>query len=77
MNSPNCADDNRTVGPPLDFNLNELPVRTLIVGAVAAMLLEFVVAVPTVYGVSTWKYVLGAIGLVLFILGGRKPSPKI
>jgi hypothetical protein len=51
-------------------------VRPIIVGAVAAIVLAFVVAVPTLYGVSTWKYVLGAIGLVLFILGGRKPSPK-
>jgi len=51
-------------------------VRTTIIGAVTAIVLAFVVAVPTVYGVSTWKYVLGAIGLVLFLLGGRKPSPK-
>jgi uncharacterized membrane protein YeiH len=52
------------------------PVRLIIVGAVTAIVLAFVVAVPTVHGVSTWKYVLGAIGLVLFLLAGRNPSGK-
>ena len=51
-------------------------MRPIIIGAVGAVVLAFVVAVPTLDGVSTWKYVLGAIGLVLFILGGRNVPPE-
>jgi hypothetical protein len=43
------------------------------------MTVAFTVAVPSVYGISTWKYVLAAIGLMLFVLAGRdtptRPSP--
>ncbi len=40
----------------------------ILVAAVAAVLL----AVPEIAGVATWKWVLGAIGLALFLAGGRK-----
>jgi hypothetical protein len=35
--------------------------------------LAFTVAVPSVFGISTWKYVLAAVGLMLFLLAGRNP----
>ena len=53
-----------------------LPVRRTIIGALTAIALAFAMAVPTVRGISTWKYLLGAIGLALFLLAGRNPSPK-
>lgn len=53
-----------------------LPMRTIIIGALTAAALAFVVAVPSVGGISTWKYILGAIGLALFVLAGRNPSTR-
>jgi hypothetical protein len=47
----------------------------LIAGAfIAAALLAFMAIVPAVGGIATWKIVLGLIGLVLFVMGGRGPS---
>ena len=44
-----------------------------VAGAVAAAaVMAAVLAVPEIGGVATWKWVLGAIGLVLFAAGGRK-----
>jgi hypothetical protein len=48
--------------------------RTLAVGATIAVVLAFVIVIPEIGGVSTWKYVLAAIGLILIILAGRKES---
>lgn len=39
----------------------------VIAGAVAMLL-----AVPEIGGVATWKWMLGAIGLALFLAGSRK-----
>jgi hypothetical protein len=40
-------------------------------GAAIAVVLAFMIVVPEIRGVSTWKYVLAAFGLILIILGGR------
>ena len=42
-------------------------------GAVAvALVMAALLAIPEIAGVATWKWVLGAIGLVLFLAGSRK-----
>ena len=48
--------------------------RTIAAGAGVAIVLAFTIAVPTIRGVSTWKYVLAAIGVLLFVLAGRGES---
>ena len=40
-----------------------------ILGAVVAVTLA---VVPTIGGISTWKVVLGVIGLALFVLAGKR-----
>ena len=39
----------------------------LIAGAGAVLL-----AVPTIFGVETWKWALGVLGAVLFVVAGRR-----
>jgi hypothetical protein len=39
-----------------------------------AVLIAFVLAVPRVAGIETWKWVLGMIGLALIVLAGRQKS---
>ena len=43
-------------------------VAGLLVAAVAAAL----AVVPSILGVATWKWVLGAIGLAIFVSAGRR-----
>jgi hypothetical protein len=43
-------------------------VGAILIAGVMAVLL----AVPEIAGVATWKWVLGAIGLALFLAGGRR-----
>jgi len=50
-------------------------IRRLVSGVAVAAVLAWVVAVPRVAGVETWKWLLGAIGLALF-LGGGVPGRK-
>ena len=47
-------------------------VRTLAVGTGIAMVMAFTMAVLAVGTVSTWKIVLGIIGLVIFVRAGRR-----
>jgi hypothetical protein len=42
-------------------------LAAILIAAAGALLL----AVPEIAGVATWKWVLGAIGLVLFVASGR------
>jgi hypothetical protein len=42
------------------------PVRNLVSGGAVAALLAIVMLVPTVAGVSTWKWVLGLVGLLVW-----------
>jgi hypothetical protein len=45
-------------------------VQNIVGGVAIATVIAVVVMVPSFRGISTWKYVLGVIGLVLFICGG-------
>jgi hypothetical protein len=42
-------------------------VGLLVAGAGALLL-----AVPTIFGVETWKWALGVLGAVLFVAAGRR-----
>lgn len=46
-------------------------MRNIVAGAAVAMLLAVVMIVPSLFGISTWKIVLGALGLALIVLSGR------
>jgi hypothetical protein len=48
------------------------PVRNVVCGVGVAVVLASVGIVPTVAGVSTWKWLLGVLGLLLFVLGERR-----
>lgn len=47
-------------------------MRNIVVGLAVSLLIATVLIVPTFFGISTWKIVLGAIGLALILLSGRK-----
>ena len=47
------------------------PVRTLAAGLAFATVMAFIMAVPTVGALSTWKIVLGVVGIVIFVRAGR------
>jgi hypothetical protein len=38
---------------------------------VATLALMIIAVVPSIAGISTWKWVLAVLGFVLFVLGGR------
>ena len=46
-------------------------MRNLALGAAASVLMALVMIVPSIFGISTWKIVLGALGLGLIVLSGR------
>jgi hypothetical protein len=46
-------------------------MRRLIWAGGIAFLLAMMVAVPEIAGIATWKFVLAAAGLGLFVLAGR------
>jgi hypothetical protein len=48
------------------------PVRNLVSGAGIAVVLAALAIVPRIAGVSTWKWALGVLGIVLFVLGERR-----
>jgi hypothetical protein len=48
------------------------PVRNLLAGSGAAALLAVLLATPTILGISSWKIFLGALGLILFMLGSAR-----
>jgi hypothetical protein len=45
-------------------------LKNLAGGLAVAVLLAAPFVVPTIAGISTWKYVLGAIGLGIFVRAG-------
>jgi hypothetical protein len=47
-------------------------ILTILGFAGAAAVLAAMAAVPEIAGISTWKIVLGVVGLVLFVMGGRQ-----
>ena len=50
-------------------------LRRLSAGILIAVAAVTLAVVPTIGGISTWKVVLGVIGLMLFVMAGfvRKP----
>ena len=47
------------------------PLRNLVTGLATAIVIAFVLAVPTIGRVSTWKIALGLLGVALFVSAGR------
>ncbi|HEV3062528.1 MAG TPA: hypothetical protein VGY48_30045 [Vicinamibacterales bacterium] len=45
-------------------------IGRLVAGVAVAVVAAWLMAVPRVAGVETWKWVLGVIGLALFLVGG-------
>lgn len=43
------------------------PVRNILAGSGIAAVLAVLLAAPTIVGISSWKIVLGAFGLLLFV----------
>ena len=48
------------------------PVRNILAGSGVAALLAVQLAVPTIAGISSWKVVLAALGVILFTLSHRR-----
>jgi uncharacterized membrane protein YeiH len=48
-------------------------MRRLVVAALVAVAVAVFMAVPRIAGIETWKWLLAAVGLTLFILSGQKP----
>lgn len=46
------------------------PLQTTITGAVLACVLAFMLIVPSIDGISTWKYVLAGVGFLLLVMSG-------
>jgi hypothetical protein len=49
-------------------------MRNILGGAAVAALMAAAAIVPSVFGISTWKIVLGAVGFALIVLAGRDRS---
>jgi hypothetical protein len=47
-------------------------LRNILTGLAVAGVTALLMAVPTIRGISTWKVVLGVIGLTIFLLADRK-----
>jgi len=53
------------------------PVRNILAGSGFAVLLAVMLAAPTIGGISSWKILLAAVGLILFMLRyGRRAETK-
>ncbi len=53
------------------------PVRNILAGIGFAVLLAVLLATPTIGGISSWKILLAAVGLILFMLSnGRRAETK-
>ena len=44
----------------------------IVAGVGIALVVAVVMTVPTILGVATWKWVMGVIGLAIFVSGGRR-----
>ena len=49
-----------------------MTVSRMIAGLGVALVGAVLLAVPAILGVATWKWVLGAIGLAIFVSAGRR-----
>jgi hypothetical protein len=47
------------------------PLHNIVLGAVAATAIALMLIVPNIGGISTWKYLLAAIGLVFWFLSAK------
>jgi hypothetical protein len=47
-------------------------VGRIAIGLVVALVAAGVVTVPRIFGIDTWKWVLGGLGLALFVAAGRR-----
>ena len=52
------------------------PARNILAGSGLAVLLAVLLAAPTIGGISSWKILLGAIGLILFVRSSRRAETK-
>ena len=54
-------------------------MRTLVAGGIVAGAIAAMLVAVTTGGENGWKFVLAAIGLVLWILGGvsKNPNPRV
>jgi hypothetical protein len=52
------------------------PVRNIVFGVGAAIVIAFVLVVPRIGTVATWKLVLAVAGLAVFVLAGRDRSKR-
>ena len=50
--------------------------RNLLGGLAVAVAISTPFVVPTIAGISTWKYVLGVIGVALFVRAGMGRPPS-
>jgi hypothetical protein len=55
-----------------DRRIVTTPVRNLVLGGGIAAGLATLAIVPTIAGVDTWKWILGVLGVVLFVLAERR-----
>ena len=55
------------------------PIRNLTAGGIVAGAIAATLVAITAGGANGWKFVLAAIGLVLWILGGvsKNPNPRV
>jgi hypothetical protein len=51
-------------------------VRNIVFGVGAAIVVAFVLVVPRIGTVATWKLVLAVAGLAVFVLAGRDRSKR-
>ncbi len=52
-----------------------MAVIRLAAGLAVAVVAAALAVVPSIFGVATWKWVLGVIGLVIFVSAGRRRPP--
>jgi hypothetical protein len=53
-----------------------IPIRNLLGGVATAAILAIAIVTPTIVGVSTWKWVLAVIGLLLWFRAARPKPPR-
>jgi len=52
------------------------PARNILAASGLAMVPALLLAVPAIGGISSWKILLGAVGLILFIRSSRRAETK-
>jgi hypothetical protein len=52
----------------------DIRIRNVAGGLAVAVILAAPFIVPAIAGIATWKYVMGALGLGIFVFGGMRRS---